>query len=68
MKKNILVINCGSSSLKYQLFSVEESTKQFNVIAKGIAERIGQPTSFLKHSHGEKSQKIEESFPTHKEV
>jgi acetate kinase len=66
--KNILVINCGSSSLKYQLFAVEESTKQFNVIAKGNAERIGQANSFVKHSHDGEKQKIEEFFPTHKEV
>ncbi|MDD4769152.1 MAG: hypothetical protein PHT52_05130, partial [Eubacteriales bacterium] len=33
----ILVINCGSSSLKYQLFDMERET----VLAKGLVERIG---------------------------
>ena len=33
----ILVINCGSSSLKYQLIDMENE----NVIAKGLCERIG---------------------------
>ena len=41
----ILVINLGSSSLKYQLFNYEEKT----VIAKGLCERIGIPNSNFKH-------------------
>ncbi len=36
--KNILVINCGSSSLKYQLLEMEQET----LMAKGLVERIGQ--------------------------
>ena len=35
--KNILVINCGSSSLKYQLLEMEQET----LLAKGLVERIG---------------------------
>ena len=42
---NVLVINAGSSSLKYQLLNVE----QRRVLAKGICERVGQATSFHKH-------------------
>ncbi|WP_434511594.1 acetate/propionate family kinase [Desulfitobacterium sp. AusDCA] len=42
---NILVINCGSSSLKYQLLDME--TK--NPVAKGLVERIGMPGSVLTH-------------------
>ena len=34
---NVLVINCGSSSLKYQLIDSETE----NVLAKGLCERIG---------------------------
>ena len=34
---NVLVINCGSSSLKYQLISSETE----EVLAKGVCERIG---------------------------
>ncbi|MCG8476815.1 MAG: acetate kinase [Cytophagales bacterium] len=40
----ILVLNCGSSSIKYQLFDMEAS----DVIAKGIIEKIGLRGSFLK--------------------
>lgn len=41
----ILVINCGSSSAKYQLFDIAD--KKF--LARGIVERIGQADSSLKH-------------------
>lgn len=42
----VLVINCGSSSLKYQL--IDSETEQ--ALAVGICERIGQETSHLKHT------------------
>ncbi len=41
----ILVINCGSSSAKYQLFDIARR----KVIAKGVVERIGQDGSNMKH-------------------
>ena len=44
----VLVLNAGSSSLKYGLFSVQ-SLKQADLVASGIAERIGQPASGIKH-------------------
>ena len=48
----ILVLNCGSSSIKYQLFNIE--TKE--VLAKGGIEKIGLEDSFLKFNlpNGEK--------------
>ena len=42
---NILVLNCGSSSLKYQLFNMNGEA----VLAKGLCERIGIDGSQLKH-------------------
>ena len=45
----ILVINCGSSSLKYQLIDMENEV----VLAKGNYERIGQENSFLTHKVGD---------------
>ena len=47
----ILVINAGSSSLKYQLIDMEDCA----VIAKGLCERIGIEGSNLKHKNLEKS-------------
>jgi len=42
---NVLVINCGSSSLKYQLINMNNE----QVLAKGLAERIGIEGSQVKH-------------------
>ncbi len=48
----ILVLNCGSSSIKYQLFDMADE----RLLAKGIVEKIGLKGSFLKHtmSNGDK--------------
>ena len=56
----VLVINAGSSSLKYRLFEME--TEQ--VLAKGVADRIGIGNSFLKHT-GKKETIIEKNLPNH---
>ena len=59
----ILVINCGSSSLKYQLIDMENE----NVIAKGLCERIGIEGSKLTHQpEGKDKVVIERAMPTHK--
>jgi acetate kinase len=42
----ILVVNSGSSSLKYQLIDMKNET----VLAKGLCDRIGIDNSFLKHT------------------
>ncbi len=58
----ILVLNCGSSSIKYKLFDMEHKT----VIAQGGVEKIGLPDSFLlvKLPNGEKVQ-IDKPMPEH---
>lgn len=58
----ILVLNCGSSSIKYKLFDMESKT----VMAQGGVEKIGLPDSFLqvKLPSGEKV-KIEKTMPEH---
>lgn len=60
--KNILVINAGSSSLKYQLIDIDTE----KVIAKGLCERIGIDGSVLtyKPSNGEKIE-IKKDMPNH---
>ena len=45
----ILVINCGSSSIKYQLLDMK-SDDIYDVIAKGIAEKIGLPEGILQYA------------------
>ena len=59
----ILVINAGSSSLKYRLFEMENES----VLAKGVADRIGIGNSFLKHT-GKKEITIDKNLPTHEEA
>lgn len=65
--KKILVLNSGSSSLKYQLFGVDGD--HYEVIAKGLADRIGIDGSFvtIKIRDGEKITK-EVSLPSHQEA
>lgn len=61
----ILVINCGSSSLKYQLFDMEQEA----VMAKGLVERIGIAGSRLIHSCPGKDQvRIEKNLDSHKQA
>ncbi len=58
----ILVINCGSSSLKYQLIDMADES----VIAKGLCERIGIEGSKLTHEPAGKDKVvIEKAMPTH---
>ena len=65
--KKILVLNSGSSSLKYQLFNV--TGDKYDVIAKGVADRIGINGSFveIKFPNGDK-RKREVALPTHNEA
>ena len=43
----ILVLNCGSSSIKYQVIDMEPSSSK--LLAKGLVERIGLPEGDLTH-------------------
>jgi len=60
----ILVLNCGSSSLKYQLINMEND----EVIAKGNYERIGMEGSFLTHKFGNEKKVYEHEAPNHEEA
>ena len=58
----ILVVNAGSSSLKYQLIDMENE----QAVAKGGCERIGLEGSFLKHKTAKGETVIEKALPDHK--
>ena len=60
----ILVINCGSSSLKYQLIDMASE----KVMAKGTFERIGQPNSFLTHKVNGEKYRLEKPVQNHEEA
>lgn len=59
----VLVINCGSSSIKYQLYDMPSK----KVLAKGLCEKIGDADSSLTHKRGDEKFEIKEPMPTHKE-
>jgi len=61
----VLVVNCGSSSLKYQVYDMDTGKS----LAKGIAERIGIQNSLIKHetSTGKKTV-LEENLPNHEKA
>ena len=61
----ILVINCGSSSLKYQLIDMETE----GVLAKGNCEKIGLPDAFHKHKTSDGRERVYSNpLPTHMEA
>ena len=57
----ILVLNCGSSSLKYQLLDMKNE-EVYDLLAKGLVERIGMETGCLKHQATGKD-KFEKEMP-----
>jgi acetate kinase len=61
---NVLVINCGSSSLKYQLINSDTEA----VLAKGLCERIGIDGRLVYQKAGGEKEITESPMPTHKEA
>lgn len=57
----VLIINAGSSSLKYQLMH----TRSAEVLAKGVAERIGIDGSIIQHNKGGEKKTFDEHLETH---
>jgi acetate kinase len=66
LNMNILVLNCGSSSIKYQLLDMSGTVQK--VLAKGIVERVGLPEGDLVHKPaGKEPVRLSRPFPTHEE-
>ncbi len=61
---NVLVINCGSSSLKFQLINSDTE----KVLAKGLCERIGIDGSLTYQPEGGEKVKSDKAMPTHTEA
>lgn len=60
----ILILNCGSSSIKYQLVDMENNSHE--LLAIGLVERVGIEGSFLKHRVcGKESVKFDHQVPDH---
>lgn len=63
----ILVLNCGSSSIKYQVLNMN-TENDYNLLAKGIVERIGLETGVLNHrADGKEKYFLETKINNHKE-
>ncbi len=60
----VLVINAGSSSLKYQLIEMDNE----EVVAKGLCERIGIDGRISHKTASGYKEEYDVSFPTHKEA
>jgi acetate kinase len=61
---NILVVNCGSSSIKYSLFRMDNG-ESGSLTASGLIERIGEATSRLHHKAGASDETREVRAPNH---
>ncbi|MDO5084392.1 acetate kinase [Arachnia propionica] len=61
MSKHILLLNCGSSSMKYQLFDAEAGEP----LSSGIVERIGQEQGNLVHKVDGEEFQTQQPFPDH---
>jgi len=61
---NVLVINCGSSSLKFQFINSDTE----NVMAKGLCERIGIDGRLVYQKDGADKETTEADMPTHKQA
>mgnify|MGYP002738910655 CR=1 FL=1 len=61
MARTVLVINSGSSSLKYQLIDPETG----HSLAQGSAERIGEEMGHLHHRYSVQEVDVHEPIPTH---
>ena len=60
---NVLVLNCGSSSIKYQLLNMEGEP---TLLAKGLVEKIGLPVgSFTHKPEGQDKYVVEEPIKDH---
>jgi acetate kinase len=62
---NVLVVNCGSSSIKYSLVRMHNG-ESGDLVASGLVEKIGNPPSRLRHKAGAKSDDRDVKAPDHR--
>ncbi len=61
---NVLIINCGSSSIKYGVYRMPSG----RLAGKGIVDRIGQKPSWLKYEHGDRKEAREVPIEDHRQA
>lgn len=64
MPTPILVLNCGSSSIKYQVIDVDDES----VLATGLVQKIGLSDSSLDHTSGGEKHRIDRQVSNHEEA
>ncbi|WP_217915898.1 acetate/propionate family kinase [Miltoncostaea marina] len=64
MSGAVLVLNCGSSSIKYELLRPREGAR----VARGLVERIGEGSAAVRHVHAGATTSREEALPTHRDA
>ena len=62
---NVLVVNCGSSSIKYSLFRMENG-EDGKVLASGLIEKIGEPGTRIVHKAADQSETHAVAAPDHR--
>ncbi|MDD4743338.1 MAG: hypothetical protein PHN53_01955, partial [Eubacteriales bacterium] len=68
MTKHLLVLNCGSSSVKFNLFALDAKL-HLNAVLQGIAEEIGNPAkSRLKYEQQGARQVVSVPLPLHRDA
>lgn len=65
---NILIVNAGSSSLKFQLIDSGKSGRKFKNLINGIADGIGRSSCFLKAEAKDKKIRYKKLFKNHREA
>ena len=63
MNMKVLALNCGSSSIKYQLYDMPDRT----VLARGLLERIGEENARLVHRHDDSKMEKEQPVADHQQ-
>jgi acetate kinase len=66
--RSVLVINSGSSSVKYQLVDLDAADPAVAALASGIVERIGEKRSSLTHNFAAQTHTAEIAAPTHQQA
>ncbi len=64
MSGTVLVLNCGSSSIKYELIAPDVGAH----VAGGIIDRIGEDVGGVEHAYGDSSTERRQTFGTHREA
>lgn len=64
----ILILNAGSSSLKFQIFEINKKAGQLKPVVKGVADAINQPHAYLEIHHNQKKFSFDTTLKNHQQA